>query len=101
MAARSESVGHKPAAGRAAAGLVATRDLAAGVELTADDGRLENPTAATVPDGSQSVVDAVIGATLAENALLDLVRPRDVVDVLATGADACPRLVATVTLTFH
>jgi Flp pilus assembly protein CpaB len=116
--------------------VVATRDLASGVELTADDVRLESRTAATVPDGSQSNVDAVIGATLAgparrgevltdvrvlgprlaesvagpdarivplplaDNALLDLVRPGDVVDVLAaatsdTGVDTRPQLVAT------
>jgi Flp pilus assembly protein CpaB len=116
--------------------VVATRDLAPGVELTADDVRLENRTAATVPDGSQSDVDAVIGATLAgparrgevltdvrvlgprlsesvagpdarivplplaDGALLDMVRPGDVVDVLAAGtsdagADPRPRLVAT------
>ena len=116
--------------------VVETRDLASGVELTPDDVRLENRTAATVPDGSQSDVDRVIGATLAgparrgevltdvrvlgprlaesvagpdarivplplaDNALLDLVRPGDVVDVLAAGtsdagADAQPQLVAT------
>ena len=119
--------------------VVATRDLPSGVALTADDVRLENRMAATVPDGSQSDVDAVIGATLAgparrgevltdvrvlgprlaesvagpdarivplplaDSALLDLVRPGDVVDVLAagaeagtaTGADARPQLVAT------
>src|SRR3981081_3938816 len=45
--------------------VVATRDLSSGVELTADDVRIENRTAATVPDGSQSNVDAVIGSTLA------------------------------------
>jgi Flp pilus assembly protein CpaB len=116
--------------------VVATRDLAPGVELTADDVRLENHTAATVPDGSQSDVGTVIGATLAgparrgevltdvrvlgprladsvagpnarivplplaDSALLDLVRPGDVVDVLAAGtsdvgAEARPKLVAT------
>jgi Flp pilus assembly protein CpaB len=115
--------------------VVATRDLASGVELSADDVRIENRTAATVPDGSQSDIDAVIGATLAgparrgevltdvrvlgprlaesvagpdarivplplaDSALLDLVRPGDVVDVLAAatsdGADARPRLMAT------
>ena len=116
--------------------VVATRDLAPGVELTADDVRLENRTAATVPDGSQSDVGTVIGATLAgparrgevltdvrvlgprlaesvagpnarivplplaDSALLDLVRPGDVVDVLAAGtsdvgAEARPQLVAT------
>src|SRR6478672_5919825 len=116
--------------------VVATRDLASGVELTADDVRLENRTAATIPDGSQSDVSAIIGATLAgparrgevltdvrvlgprlaesvagpdarivplplaDSALLDLVRPGDVVDVLAAGVegsstDARPQLVAT------
>lgn len=117
--------------------VVATRDLASGIELTADDVRLENRTAATVPDGSQSDMGAVVGATLAgparrgevltdvrvlgprlaesvagpdarivplplaDSALLDLVRPGDVVDVLAAGvdapagADARPQLVAT------
>jgi Flp pilus assembly protein CpaB len=115
--------------------VVATRDLPSGVELTADDVRLENRTAATVPDGAQSDVDAVVGATLAgparrgevltdvrvlgprlaesvagpdarivplplaDSAVLDLVRPGDVVDVLAAGsesdADARPQLVAT------
>lgn len=119
--------------------VVAARDLASGVELTADDVRLENRMATTVPDGSQSDVGAVIGATLAgparrgealtdvrvlgprlaesvagpdarivplplaDSALLDLVRPGDVVDVLAAGSDAGapdsdnarPQLVAT------
>jgi Flp pilus assembly protein CpaB len=119
--------------------VVATRDLASGVELTADDVRVERRTAATVPDGSQSDVGALVGATLAgparrgevltdvrvlgprlaesvagpdarivplalaDGALLDLVRPGDVVDVLAAGAeagtpagvDARPQLVAT------
>jgi Flp pilus assembly protein CpaB len=115
--------------------VVATRDLASGVELTADDVRLENRTAATVPDGAKSDVHAVVGATLAgparrgevltdvrvlgprlaesvagpdarivplplaDSAVLDLVRPGDVVDVLAAGSesgtDARPQLVAT------
>jgi Flp pilus assembly protein CpaB len=116
--------------------VVASHDLAPGVELTADDVRLENRMAATVPDGSQSDVDVFIGATLAgparrgevltdvrvlgprlaesvagpdarivplplaDSALLDLVRPGDVVDVFAAGAegsatDARPHLVAT------
>jgi hypothetical protein len=39
--------------------------VASGVELTAGDVRLENRTAATVPEGAQSDLDAVIGATLA------------------------------------
>jgi Flp pilus assembly protein CpaB len=115
--------------------VVATHDLASGVELTANDVRLETRTAATVPDGAQSDVDAVVGATLAgparhgevltdvrvlgprlaesvagpdarivplplaDSAVLDLVRPGDVVDVLAAsseaGADAHPQLVTT------
>jgi Flp pilus assembly protein CpaB len=113
--------------------VVATRDLASGVELTADDVRLESRTTATVPDGSQSNIGAVVGATLAgparrgevltdvrvlgprlaesvggpdarivpvplgDTAVLDLVRPGDVVDVLAAGseADARTQLVAT------
>jgi Flp pilus assembly protein CpaB len=113
--------------------VVAARDLTSGVALTADDVRLENRTAATVPDGAQSDIGALIGATLAgparrgevltdvrvlgprlaesvagpdarivplplaDSAVLDLVRPGDVVDVLAAGteADARPQLVAT------
>ncbi len=84
--------------------------------------RIETRTAATVPDGSQSDVDAVIGAMLAgparrgevltdvrvlgprlaesvagpdarivplaDSALLDLVRPGDVVDVIAAAPAA-------------
>ena len=115
--------------------VVASHDLASGVELTADDVKLENRTATMVPDGAQSDVDAIVGATLAgparrgevltdvrvlgprlaesvagpdarivplplaDSAVLDLVRPGDVVDVLAAGseadADARPQLVAT------
>jgi Flp pilus assembly protein CpaB len=45
--------------------IVAVRDLAPGVELTAADVRLETRTATTVPDGSQSDVAAVVGETLA------------------------------------
>jgi Flp pilus assembly protein CpaB len=45
--------------------VVAARDLPPGVELTAGDVRIEKHTAATVPDGSQSSVDAVVGSTLA------------------------------------
>ena len=111
---------------------VAVRDLSPGVELTADDVRLEKRSAATVPDGSQSSVDKIVGSTLAgparrgevltdvrllgprlaqsaagpdarvvplhltDAALLDLVRPGDVVDVLAAADDdAGPRVVAT------
>ena len=115
--------------------VVATHDIASGVELTAADVRLENLTAATIPDGAQSDIDVVIGATLAgparrgeiltdvrvlgprlaesvagpdarivplplaDGAVLDLVRPGDVVDVLAAssdaGAESRPHLVAT------
>jgi Flp pilus assembly protein CpaB len=45
--------------------VVAARDLSPGIELTADDVRVEKRTAATVPDGSQADVDAVVGSTLA------------------------------------
>ena len=45
--------------------VVAARDLAPGVELSAADLRLETRTAATVPDGSQSDLDALVGSTLA------------------------------------
>ena len=38
--------------------VVAARDLTSGVELTADDVRLENRTATTVPDGAQSDIGA-------------------------------------------
>jgi Flp pilus assembly protein CpaB len=116
--------------------VVAARDLASGVKLTADDVRLEKHSVATLPDGSQGDVGAVVGATLAgpvrrgevltdvrvlgprlaesvagpdarivplplaDSALLDLVRPGDVVDVLAaatsdTGEDSRPQVVAT------
>ena len=112
--------------------VVAARDLSPGVELTAADVRVETRTAAMVPDGSQSSVDAVVGSTLAgparrgevltdlrllgprlaesaagpnartvplhlaDTALLDLIRPGDVVDVLAAAdGDTDPRVVAT------
>ena len=101
--------------------VVAARDLAPGIELSAADLRLENREAATVPDGSQSDLDALVGSTLAgparrgevltdvrllgprlaesaagpdarivplhlaDTALLDLIRPGDVVDVLAAA----------------
>jgi Flp pilus assembly protein CpaB len=117
--------------------VVAARDLAPGVELSATDVSLETRTATTLPDGAQSDLAAVVGATLAgparrgealtdvrllgprlaesaagpdarivplhldDTALLDLIRPGDVVDVLAAGADAgvdadpAPQVVAT------
>ncbi|GFG55701.1 flagellar biosynthesis protein FlgA [Mycolicibacterium agri] len=112
--------------------VVAARDLSPGVELTAADVQLEKRSAATLPDGSTTNVDDVVGATLAgparrgevltdvrllgprlaqsaagpdarivplhlaDTALLDLVRPGDVVDVLAASDDDTePRVVAT------
>jgi Flp pilus assembly protein CpaB len=112
--------------------VVAARDLAPGIELTADDVRLETRTAATVPEGAQADLATVVGTRLAgparrgetltdvrllsprlaeasagpnarivplhldEAAVLDLIRPGDVVDVLAAGTDtdARPRVVA-------
>lgn len=117
--------------------VVAARDLTPGAELSADDVRVETRTATTVPDGSQTDIAEVVGATLAgparrgeaitdvrllgprlaeasagpnarivplhldDTALLDLIRPGDVVDVLAAGAqtpagpDEKPAVVAT------
>ena len=112
--------------------VVAARDLSPGVGLTASDVRVERRLAATIPDGSQTTVDKVVGSTLAgparrgevltdvrllgprlaqsaagpdarivplhlaDAALLDLVRPGDVVDVLAAADDDVdPRVVAT------
>lgn len=45
--------------------VVATRDLTPGAALTPDDVRLEKRLAATLPDGSQADVGAVVGSTLA------------------------------------
>jgi flagella basal body P-ring formation protein FlgA len=98
--------------------VVAARDLSPGTALTPDDVRLEKRLAATVPDGSQADLGVVVGSTLAgptrrgevlpdarivplhlaDSALVDLVRPGDVVDVLAasdTDSHTAPRLVAT------
>lgn len=115
--------------------VVTTRDLSPGAELTADDVRLENLSAAHVPEGSQSDVGKVVGATLAgparrgevltdvrllgprlaesaagpdarivplslaDAALVDLVRPGDVVDIVAapasSDAETDARLIAT------
>lgn len=44
---------------------VAARDLAPGTALTAEDVRLESRSASTLPDGAQSDVGAIVGATLA------------------------------------
>jgi Flp pilus assembly protein CpaB len=117
--------------------VVAARDLAPGIELGADDVRVETHTATTVPDGAETDLAKVVGATLAgparrgetltdvrllgprladsaagpnarivplhldDAALLDLIRPGDVVDVLGAGvgagvgSDAEPQVVAT------
>jgi Flp pilus assembly protein CpaB len=107
--------------------VVATRDLGPGITLTADDVHLENRLATTVPDGSQTRLDAVAGSTLAgptrrgevltdvrllgtrlvesaagpnarivpvhpaDTGLIDVVRPGDVVDILATAAGPAPQ----------
>ena len=107
-----------PSDGRTAV-VVAARDLAPGVELRAADLRVESRAVTTVPDGSQTAADELVGATLTgparrgevitdvrilsarladaaigpdsrivpvhptDAALLELVRPGDVVDVVA------------------
>ncbi len=45
--------------------VVAARDLSPGTALTAEDVRLEKLFAASIPDGSQAEVGAVVGSTLA------------------------------------
>ena len=114
--------------------VVAARDLSPGAALTADDLRLEKHLAPTIPDGSQSDIDTIVGSTLAgptrrgevltdvrllgrrlaesaagpdarivpvhpvDGALADLVRPGDVVDIIAaseTNSAAAARVVAT------
>jgi Flp pilus assembly protein CpaB len=118
--------------------VVAARDLAPGVALTASDLRVESHSATTIPDGSRSDLTALVGSTLAgparrgevitdvrllgprlaeatagpnarvvplrlaDAAVLDLIHPGDVVDVLAAessspggSADEQPRVVAT------
>jgi len=114
--------------------VVAARDLSPGTALTADDLRLEKRLAPTIPDGSQSDIDTIVGSTLAgptrrgevltdvrllgrrlaesaagpdarivpvhpvDGALADLVRPGDVVDIIAaseTNSAAAARVVAT------
>jgi Flp pilus assembly protein CpaB len=112
-----------PSDGRADV-VVAARDLAPGVELAVADLRIESRLATTLPDGSQTNANQLVGATLAgparrgevltdvrvlssrladaavgpdarvvpvhlaDAALLDLVRPGDVVDVLAVSESA-------------
>lgn len=104
--------------------VVTTRDLSPGVEVTADDIRIETHSASTIPDGSHTDVGSVVGATLAgparrgevvtdvrllgprlaesaagpnarivplplaDAALVDLVRPGDIVDIVAAPASA-------------
>jgi Flp pilus assembly protein CpaB len=126
-----------PADGRADV-VVFAHDLAPGVELTAADLRVESRSATSIPDGSQSDPQLLLGSTLAgparrgevltdvrllgprlaeatagpdarvvplrlaDAALLDLIRPGDVVDVLAADSSTPggavgeqPRVVAT------
>src|SRR5690349_23119578 len=45
--------------------VVAARDLTPGTALTAQDVRLEQRSAATIPDGAQTHLDHVEGSTLA------------------------------------
>jgi Flp pilus assembly protein CpaB len=114
--------------------VVAARDLSPGAALTADDLRLEKRLTPTIPDGSQSDIDTIVGSTLAgparrgevltdvrllgrrlaesaagpdarlvpvhpvDGALADLVRPGDVVDIVAaseTSSQATARVVVT------
>ena len=110
---------------------VATHDLTPGVELTAEDVRLASHLKATLPEGAQTELPAVIGAMpagpvrggevltdvrllsprlaaaaagpdarivplhLADSALLDMIRPGDVVDVVSAHQDSRPQLIAT------
>jgi Flp pilus assembly protein CpaB len=113
--------------------VVAAHDLSPGSALTPDDLRVEKRLVPTIPDGSQSDIDTVVGSTLAgpvrrgevltdvrllgrrlaesaagpnarivpvhpvDSALADLVRPGDVVDVVAasgTGSQPAPKVVA-------
>jgi Flp pilus assembly protein CpaB len=114
--------------------VVAAHDLSPGAALSADDLLLEKRLVPTIPDGSQSDIDTVVGSTLAgparrgevltdvrllgrrlaesaagpdarivpvhpvDSALADLVRPGDVVDVVAasdTSSPSAARVVAT------
>jgi Flp pilus assembly protein CpaB len=106
--------------------VVAARDLSPGAALTPDDLRLEKRLIPTIPDGSQSEIDTVVGSTLAgptrrgevltdvrllgrrlaesaagpdarivpvhpvDSALADLVRPGDVVDIVAASETSSP-----------
>jgi Flp pilus assembly protein CpaB len=106
--------------------VVAARDLSPGATLTADDLRFEKRLTPTIPDGSQSDIDTIVGSTLAgparrgevltdvrllgrrlaesaagpdarivpvhpvDSALADLVRPGDVVDIVAASETSSP-----------
>lgn len=113
--------------------VVAAHDLSPGLALTASDIKLEKRSATVVPEGTQTTIDALVGATLAgparrgeiltdvrvlgsrlagltagpdarvvplhlaDAAVLDLIRPGDVVDVMGAadaGTDAKPTLAA-------
>lgn len=110
-------------AGRYVDAVVSAADLRPGVTLTADHVRFEKRSATTLPDGAQTDLTTVLGATLAspvrrgeiltdarvlgsrlagltvgtdarvvplqlsDDAVLDVVRPGDVVDVLGAGSD--------------
>lgn len=103
--------------------VVAAHDLTPGIELAADDVRVESRSSASLPDGVQTDVAALLGMTvagparrgevltdvrllsprlaeaavgpdarivplqLADTALLDMIRPGDVVDVLSVSHD--------------
>lgn len=117
--------------------VVAARDLTPGIALLADDVRTESRLTTTLPDGAQSDIGTVVGATLAgpvrrgevltdvrvlgsrlaqaaagpnarivplhlaDNAVVDLVRTGDVVDIVTapasdpSNAAATSRVVAT------
>jgi len=113
--------------------VVAAHDLSPGLTLSAADVKIEKRSAANIPDGAQTNVDTLVGATLAgptrrgevltdvrvlgsqlagltagpdarvvplhlsDAAVLDLIRPGDVVDVMGAadvGTDSKPMLVA-------
>ena len=113
--------------------VVAAHDLGPGLALSAADVKLEKHSATALPDGAQTTIEALVGATLAgparrgevltdarvlgsrltgltagpdarvvplhlaDAAVLDFIRPGDVVDVMGAadaGTDANPTLVA-------
>ena len=77
--------------------VVAAADLSPGTELTGDDVRLETRSASELPDGAQSDVAAVVGATLAGPARrgeivtdVRLLGPRLAESVVGPGARIVP-----------